>query len=34
MAIAEGMTAITQAAIELARSGTISLAEEWRVRAE
>jgi len=33
-AIDEGMVPITQAAIAMARSGTISLAEAWRVRAE
>ncbi len=33
-AIAEGMVTITQAAIILARSGAISLAEAWRVRAD
>jgi len=33
-AIDEGMTPITQAALALARSGTISLAEAWRVRAD
>ncbi len=33
-AIAEGMVPITQAAIALARSGVISLAEAWRVRAD
>ena len=33
-AIAEGMVPITQAAIALARSGAISLAEAWRVRAD
>ena len=33
-AIAEGMVPITQAAITLARSGSISLAEAWRVRAD
>lgn len=31
--IAEGMVSITQAAIALARSGAISLAQAWRVRA-
>lgn len=30
----EGMTSITQAAVALARSGEISLAEAWRVRAD
>jgi type IV pilus assembly protein PilB len=34
VAIEEGMVPITQAAVNLARSGTISLAEAWRVRAE
>lgn len=34
MAIAEGMVPITQAAIALARSGVISLAEAWRVRSD
>jgi type IV pilus assembly protein PilB len=33
-AIAEGMVPITQAAVALARSGVISLAEAWRVRAD
>ncbi len=33
-AIAEGMVPITQAAIALARSGAISLAEAWRIRAD
>lgn len=33
-AISEGMVPITQAAIVLARSGVISLAEAWRVRAD
>lgn len=33
-AIAEGMVPITHAAVELARSGVISLAEAWRVRAD
>jgi type IV pilus assembly protein PilB len=32
VAVEEGMTPITQAAIALARKGTISLAEAWRVR--
>lgn len=34
IAIAEGMTPITQAAVALARSGAIALAEAWRVRVE
>ncbi len=34
LAIAEGMTPITQAAVRLAREGLISLAEAWRVRAD
>jgi type IV pilus assembly protein PilB len=34
LAVQEGMTPITQAALALARQGTISLAEAWRVRAE
>ncbi len=34
LAIAEGMTPITQAAVRLAREGRISLAEAWRVRAD
>jgi type IV pilus assembly protein PilB len=34
VAIAEGMVPITQAAVALARSGAISLAEPWRVRAD
>ena len=33
-AITEGMVPITQAALALARSGVISLAEAWRVRAD
>jgi type IV pilus assembly protein PilB len=33
LAVAEGMTPITQRALELARAGRISLAEAWRVRA-
>ena len=33
-AIEEGMVPLTQAAVRLARSGVISLAEAWRVRAE
>jgi type IV pilus assembly protein PilB len=33
-AISEGMTPITQAAVQLAREGKISLAEAWRVRAD
>ena len=33
-AIEAGMVSITQAAVNLARSGAISLAEAWRVRAE
>jgi type IV pilus assembly protein PilB len=33
-AITEGMIPITQAAVALARSGVISLAEAWRVRAD
>ncbi len=33
-AIEEGMVSITCAAVELARTGAISLAEAWRVRAE
>jgi type IV pilus assembly protein PilB len=33
-AVEEGMTPITQAAVALARDGTISLAEAWRVRAD
>ena len=33
-AIEEGMVPITQAAIALARSGAISLAEAWRVRSD
>jgi len=34
VAVEEGMTPITQAAVALARQGRISLAEAWRVRAE
>lgn len=34
VAIEEGMVPITQAAVTLARSGVISLAEAWRVRAD
>jgi type IV pilus assembly protein PilB len=30
----EGMTPITQAAVNMARSGAIALAEAWRVRAD
>ena len=33
-AVQEGMTPITQAAVALARQGSISLAEAWRVRAD
>lgn len=33
-AIAEGMTPLTQAAVQMARSGAISLAEAWRLRAD
>jgi type IV pilus assembly protein PilB len=33
-AIEEGMVPITKAAVALARSGAISLAEAWRVRAD
>lgn len=33
-AISEGMVSITQAAVTLARSGVISLAEAWRVRTD
>jgi type IV pilus assembly protein PilB len=33
LAVREGMTPITQAAVALARAGKISLAEAWRVRA-
>jgi len=33
-AIAEGMTPVTQAAVQLARSGAISLSEAWRLRAD
>jgi type IV pilus assembly protein PilB len=33
-AVREGMTPLTQAALKLARSGAISLAEAWRVRSE
>jgi type IV pilus assembly protein PilB len=34
VAVAEGMTPITQAAVRLAREGKISLSEAWRVRAD
>ena len=34
VAVEEGMRPITQAAVALARSGAISLAEAWRVRAD
>jgi len=34
VAVSEGMVSITQAAVALARSGVISLAEAWRVRAD
>jgi type IV pilus assembly protein PilB len=34
VAIEEGMVPITQAAVQLAREGLISLAEAWRVRAD
>ena len=34
IAVAEGMTPITQAALAVAREGSISLAEVWRVRAD
>ncbi len=34
LAVAEGMVPLTRAAVDLARSGAISLAEAWRVRAE
>lgn len=34
VAIEEGMTPITQAAVNMARSGAIALAEAWRVRAD
>jgi type IV pilus assembly protein PilB len=34
VAIEEGMTPITQAAVRLAREGKISLTEAWRVRAD
>ena len=34
VAVAEGMTPITQAAVALAREGKISLMEAWRVRAD
>ncbi len=34
LAIEEGMTPLTQAAVALARGGRISLAEAWRVRAD
>ena len=33
-AVEQGMVPLTQAAVELARSGAISLVEAWRVRAE
>ena len=33
-AIEEGMVPLTQAAVALARTGAISLAEAWRVRAD
>jgi len=33
-AMAEGMTPLTQAAVQLARSGAISLMEAWRLRAD
>ncbi len=33
-AIEEGMTPLTQAAVQLARSGAISLGEAWRLRAD
>ena len=33
-AIVEGMTPLTQAAVQLARSGAISLTEAWRLRAD
>ena len=33
-AIAEGMTPLTQAAVQLARSGAISLTEAWRLRVD
>jgi len=34
VAVEEGMRPITQAAVALARTGAISLAEVWRVRAD
>jgi type IV pilus assembly protein PilB len=34
LAVEEGMTPLTQAALALARTGAISLAEAWRVRAD
>jgi type IV pilus assembly protein PilB len=34
VAMEEGMTPITQAAVNMARSGAIALAEAWRVRAD
>jgi len=34
MAIEEGMTPITQAAVAMAREGKISLGEAWRVRVD
>ena len=34
VAIEDGMVPITQAAVALARTGAISLAEAWRVRAD
>ena len=34
VAIEEGMVPITRAAVDLARSGLISLSEAWRVRAD
>ena len=34
VAIAEGMRPLTQAGIEMARRGEISLQEAWRVRSE
>ena len=34
IATQEGMVPITQAAVTLARSGVIALAEAWRVRAD
>ena len=33
-AIEEGMTPLTRAAVQLARSGAISLGEAWRLRAD